>query len=343
MRRRLAFVAVVTGVVVVGLAVSAAAVGPTVTFQCCQYSSPVTRIAPGGSVTIQPVSGVTFQDHPLVFVDGIDSKNTNDSTPVTRTFAAAGVYQFYCGIHGGLSAGNVVGMSGRVVVTSNVAPSASFTVTPAVPGAGETVTLDGGASTDDHAIAAYRWDFNGDGTVDETDTTPVTTHVFGASTTVTLTVVDDNADAVGPESDATTRTVTVPVATLPPGPGTPPGTGPGLPGPGPSTADRTAPHVSLVTRALHLSDLRGGRAKLAFTSSEAGSATATIKLGATTVAAAKAAFTSTGRHSLTLKLTATGKARLRHAKRASLRISLVVSDGAGNRAAAKTLSLAHVT
>src|SRR5450432_472301 len=136
MARRLALAATVTAMVA-ALAVPAAATAPTITFQCCSYSSPVVRIAPGGSVAIEPAAGLTFADHPLVFVDGVGSKSTADATPVTRTFAAAGIYRFYCAIHGfAIAGGGVGGMSGQIVVTTNVAPTAAFTVTPATATAG---------------------------------------------------------------------------------------------------------------------------------------------------------------------------------------------------------------
>jgi PKD repeat protein len=304
--------AAVAALVLACFAVPAQAVDPTITFKCCVYSATTTRIAPGGSVTIRPDAGVTFADHPLVFVDGVVSKADADATPVTRAFAAAGVYEFYCSIHGSVTpAGHVQGMSGVIRVTTNQLPTASFKASPT----GSAVTLDAGASTDDSGITAYRWDFNNDGKDDETDTKPTTTHTFKASATVKLTVVDNNADAVGPESSSTTQKVTI--------------------------ADHSAPKVAIVTKSLHLADLRKGHVKLTFTSSEAGSASATLKAGATTVAKGKMTFSASGRQSLTLKLTHAGAAKLGHAKSVSLSLSLTVRDAAGNHAA-KSLSLPHV-
>ncbi|MHB9287018.1 PKD domain-containing protein [Halobacteriales archaeon Cl-PHB] len=67
---------------------------------------------------------------------------------------------------------------------------------------GETVTLDGSASTDDIGIASYEWDF-GD---DATDVGEVVTHVYAdpGTYTVTLTVTD----GVG-NNDSDTLTVTI--------------------------------------------------------------------------------------------------------------------------------------
>ena len=54
----------------------------------------------------------------------------------------------------------------------------------------------------------------------------------------------------------------------------PPPTAPTTPKP-PPTSDKVKPKIALVTKALHLAGLRGGTAKLSFTVSERGSATAT--------------------------------------------------------------------
>jgi PKD repeat protein len=58
-------------------------------------------------------------------------------------------------------------------------PRAQFTFSPAAPNAGEPVTFDASASQSGNgAITQYEWDWNGDGTFDETVTTPISpTHV----------------------------------------------------------------------------------------------------------------------------------------------------------------------
>jgi PKD repeat protein len=58
-------------------------------------------------------------------------------------------------------------------------PRAQFTFSPAAPNAGEPVTFDASASQSGNgAITQYEWDWNGDGTFDETVTTPISpTHL----------------------------------------------------------------------------------------------------------------------------------------------------------------------
>ena len=228
------------------------------TFHFASYAPASSRITPGGSVTFTPDAGQDFDGttggpshHPLYFDNASVGNVTSGSAPVTKTFATAGVYTYYCAFHAPF------GMKGKITVTTNQLPTASFTVAST----GTNVSFDASASSDpDGAITKYQWDFNNDGTVDETDTTPTAQHTFSASATVALTVVDNNADAVGPEASApATQSVAV-AAPLPPP--TAPTT------PKPPTGDKIKPKIALVTKALHLAALRGGTAKLSFTVSE---------------------------------------------------------------------------
>nr|BAL59586.1 hypothetical protein HGMM_OP4C222 [Candidatus Acetothermum autotrophicum] len=61
-------------------------------------------------------------------------------------------------------------------------PIARFVFSPAVPNAGEPVTFDASASQSGNGeITQYEWDWNGDGTFDETVTTPTVQHTFSDS------------------------------------------------------------------------------------------------------------------------------------------------------------------
>jgi len=71
--------------------------------------------------------------------------------------------------------------------------NAIFAFGPENPTVGETVTFDASqASSDDGNIVEYRWDFDGDGTTDETTTDPVIQHTFDDNGTVsTILEVED--------------------------------------------------------------------------------------------------------------------------------------------------------
>src|SRR5262249_33072489 len=160
--------------------------------------------------------------------------------PVVKTFPTAGRFEFYCSIHGNLNpqTHHVEGMSGVVNVTTNQLPIAKFTA----KASGQNVAFDASASSDpDGTITKYAWDFDNDGAVDLTTASPTTTRKLAKSSKVVLTVTDNNADVVGPETSApVTQQVTV--------------------------TDKTPPKVKVTTKSLKLSDLTKGKAKLAFTS-----------------------------------------------------------------------------
>ncbi|MCW2991401.1 MAG: hypothetical protein JWM73_1995, partial [Solirubrobacterales bacterium] len=62
-------------------------------------------------------------------------------------------------------------------VYGNGVPTGSLSV-PAAAVAGHAVTLDASSFTDDGALATYDWDFEGDGSFDQTTVTPTTTHAY---------------------------------------------------------------------------------------------------------------------------------------------------------------------
>jgi PKD repeat protein len=77
---------------------------------------------------------------------------------------------------------------------SDKGPVAEFDIAPSSPTAGVSITFDAsGASDADGTIETYNWDFNGDGTIDETTTAPTVSHTYAepGQYDVELTVVDD--------------------------------------------------------------------------------------------------------------------------------------------------------
>ncbi|WP_435178705.1 PKD domain-containing protein [Halorussus sp. AFM4] len=86
----------------------------------------------------------------------------------------------------------------------DTAPSAALSAEDGV--VGSPVTFDAGDSSDDRTVAEYRWDFDGDGTVDRNTTDPTIQHTYDAAGTyeATVTVVDEAGN-----EDSATASVTV--------------------------------------------------------------------------------------------------------------------------------------
>lgn len=86
------------------------------------------------------------------------------------------------------------------------APNADLSISPSTVDAGEQVSLDASGSSDDQSISEYRWDFDGDGSVDETTSSSTITHNYAnaGSYDATVTVADG-----GGNTDSDTVTVTV--------------------------------------------------------------------------------------------------------------------------------------
>jgi plastocyanin len=104
----------------------AAADPATITFKNFQYSPANVTVNIGESVTWQPDTGFTFADHPLRF-DTLPNQVNNGSDPFVLQFNTAGVFRFYCFIHGSPGGG---GMSGSVtVVDPNGSPTPTQTST----------------------------------------------------------------------------------------------------------------------------------------------------------------------------------------------------------------------
>ena len=303
-------------------AASTSAADTRVAFQCCSYSPSSVRIVPGDTLTFSPAAGNDFENtpgsdhHPLHFDDQTIGDQLSGSADATRPFPATGVFTWYCGNHGSR------GMTGTVTVTENQLPVPDFTAGATNVAYGTEVTFDGSPSHDpDGNITAYAWDLDGNGQPDPGQTAEQTSAVFtnGATTprnvTVRLTVTDDNGDNVGPESASKSMVITVAPA---------PGQGGGDTPPGGGGADTTAPVLGLtIARTLTV----GKVLRVAFTTDESTSVTATLKVGKRTVKTSKD-FALAGRHTLAIKLSKALRRALR--KRRSVTLTLAATDEAGN-------------
>jgi len=98
-------------------------------------------------------------------------------------------------------------------LVGDVPPVAALTATPSVGGSPLTVTLDASASHDpDGSVAQYRWDFNGDGVVDATTTTPMVSYTYGTGRWTAAVTVVDNLGVASTPAQATVLVDNPPVA-----------------------------------------------------------------------------------------------------------------------------------
>lgn len=131
-------------------------------------------------------------------------------TAVDHTFAAASSYAVTLTVSDGTDTGSAVQVvavvdpppppvaapaPAPVPPPANVAPVADFTASPALPNAGQRITLTSTSSDADGTIALQRWDLNGDGRFQESSGTTAT-WVFSRAGAHTIGLrVRDNAGA----------------------------------------------------------------------------------------------------------------------------------------------------
>jgi PKD repeat protein len=161
--------------------------------------------APVAGFAADTVSGtapltVTFTDQssntPTSWAWDFDNNGIIDNTTQSPsyTFTASGTYTVnLTAINAGGSDSEV--KEGYVTVSSGVAPVSAFSGTPTSGTAPLTVAFTD-ASTGDPA--AWAWDFDNDGTIDNTTQNPSYTYTAGGTYTVNLTVT--NADGSGSET-----------------------------------------------------------------------------------------------------------------------------------------------
>ncbi len=225
----------------------------------------------------------------------------------------------------------------------NVLPSGTLSVQPTDAAAAATqVSLQAHFTDPDSKITGYQWDFDGDGSFDQTTVTPTVTHVFPDGGTFTAKVAaDDFRGGAGtataevrviPPPSTTTTTVTVPVAV--PGPVQTVTTTVTVPAPTPTPAP-AKPKLKLSA---------SGSRSIAFTVTFAsrGSTRATLTASRTvahqlhlasptfTVATLRSSVTSAKPRTLTLKLSSAVLAALRKHHLAALHATLGVTATAAD-------------
>jgi len=86
--------------------------------------------------------------------------------------------------------------NGVPVQPTNQRPHAAFTLSPATPLPGQVVTFDASGSSDpDGQIVQYRWDFDGNGSVDAQGVRASTSFAFAGTFNVTLSVIDNQGQS----------------------------------------------------------------------------------------------------------------------------------------------------
>lgn len=145
----------------------------------------------GTSMAAPHVAGVValiLDANPNLGPDEIKQVIADTATPI------AGCSPADCGA-------GLVNALAAVTDASNDAPVAVLTVSVSVGAAPLGVTLDGSGSTDDSAVAGYRWDWEGDGAIDAESTTSTAQHTYASGVWhPALTVIDDDGVASIPMS-----------------------------------------------------------------------------------------------------------------------------------------------
>jgi PKD repeat protein len=143
-----------------------------------------------------PIAGQSWDtDNDGTFDDGT-------GTSATRQFATSGTYTVRLRVVDNSGAATI---ASKTVTAANRPPTSSFTVGPASPSSGDTVTFTSTVGDQDGTVASRTWDLDNDGQFDD-GTAATVTHVFSTpgTKTVSLRVVDDKG-----ASQTSTRTVTV--------------------------------------------------------------------------------------------------------------------------------------
>ncbi|ESP86882.1 PKD domain-containing protein [Candidatus Halobonum tyrrellensis] len=151
----------------------------------------------------------SVESYDWTFGDGDGADDAGSS--VTHAFDSAGEYTVGVTVTDdeGATATATQTVSVSAAPPENEAPSASFTVSPDAPEAGQSVSFDASASSDaDGSVASYAWNF-GDGD-SATGATPAHTFDSAGEYTVELTVTDDDGGTA-----TATRTVSVSAALTP--------------------------------------------------------------------------------------------------------------------------------
>jgi PKD repeat protein len=160
--------------------------------QTAQCTASPTEVTPGEVVTLD--ASESSGEFIEFDVDGDGEYERVDETDfvIEVTYDVSGTYTPQIRVGGDTA---TTAPCGEVTVAENEPPTADYTIDPRPATVGEPVTFDGSASSDpDGEVVEYRWDFDGDGTVDQVSEQPVVEYTFDqdGGYAPALTVVDDD-------------------------------------------------------------------------------------------------------------------------------------------------------
>src|SRR3989304_1229521 len=128
----------------------------------------------------------TIASWTLAFGDGNSATGSGTPTTLPHAYAAPGTYVPTINVTDDEGASDIATLI--VTITVDLPPVAA--AGPDQAGTLATIfSFDGSASTDDHGIVAWLWDFGDGGTAN----TPVTAHTFGSRATFTVTLTGRDA------------------------------------------------------------------------------------------------------------------------------------------------------
>jgi hypothetical protein len=235
--------------------------------------------------------------------DGTYETDNGASPSLTRSYGSVGSRTVGLRVTDNYGATSTV----RKTVVVHRTPTASLAVTPSPAVAGQAVTFDGSASTDDDPIAKYEFDLDGDGSY-ETDSgpSPTATKTYAAAQTLTVRMRVTDSHGI---ADVTTRSLTVN-----PRPATP--------------ADTTGPAVTINSRNVRASRAGLVPLKLTCPATETGGCRGTARLAGL----GNAGFAIAGGRTQAVDVRLSG-AKLRRLKRLrsiTTTATVTATDQAGN-------------
>jgi extracellular elastinolytic metalloproteinase len=203
-------------------------------------------------------------------------------------------------------------------------PAGTLAASPTTATPGAPITFDAGSFTSpEGAITGYSWDFDGNGTIDRTTSTPSTAFAYPSAGIYTARVLVGDAHG---SSGTATRAVSVQAPAVPGGSSSPPqGTPPPVPGPTVRIASRGTRSTLRVTIVCAVACRATGRATIA------SSLRRKLHLSSRTVASLAASLSNAGTKRIDLKLSSRVRAALRrrHFKSLKLSVRVVVKDAGG--------------